>query len=530
MDEQSMRVEMIDPRTVNPCEELNTRRHSSSEKYQELRESIRAKGVQQPIVVREAAQGDFLWDLIIGSRRLHAVLDLQLPLVPASIRNVSPEEAQELRIIENLHREDIHPLDEAAGFEDLKRRLNLSFKELAIKVAKPRSYVIVSLQLLKLTKKAQQLFLSGKLTHEHVKLIAPLPEKHQKALLAAIDFEYGESPRDVRAWIESNVYLALDAAPWAKDDAALYEKAGPCTLCPKRTGFEPALFPDVQQGDACTDRACFDKKMELYFKRLYAEAPDNNKPVKISTDSFYGGSKINGVLYPGDYQMLGRDAEPCESSRDGFVANGSYRRGQPFRVCIDPKCQVHNPRQSRTSLSDADKESRKKEREQKRLDLTYRASLMSSIAAALPDAPKTKELRLVAHFIVDHIHYDFQRRACDHFGLELPKKSQTKNYAGLLHKRVDQEKNLLAFIAWVIMSAAPLVGELENIADLYGIEPKKIRRIVEKEFAAQLKAKAEKREGKANGKSANGSRFQKPSGGSKSKAVKKPAQKEAQEA
>ncbi|RLT22704.1 MAG: ParB/RepB/Spo0J family partition protein, partial [Candidatus Aquidulcis sp.] len=112
----------------------------------ELTASIREHGVLQPIIVRPTEPGSY--EIVAGERRWRAVLSLGLPMIPAIVEAMSDEIALEVAIIENLQREDLSPLDEAAIFARMTSELGYSIRKLAERIGKDKGYVENRLRLM----------------------------------------------------------------------------------------------------------------------------------------------------------------------------------------------------------------------------------------------------------------------------------------------------------------------------------------------------------------------------------------------
>ena len=136
----------------------------------ELRESIREKGIIQPVTVRKAK--DDKYELISGERRIRAAQDLGLSAVPAYIIEVkNDEEMLELALIENLQREHLNPVEIAISYQRLINDVGLSPEEIAKKVSKDRTTVVNFLRLLKLPKNIQDALRTGVLTIGHARAL-----------------------------------------------------------------------------------------------------------------------------------------------------------------------------------------------------------------------------------------------------------------------------------------------------------------------------------------------------------------------
>jgi ParB family chromosome partitioning protein len=148
----------------------------------ELAESIKERGMIQPIVVR-AVDGAF--ELVAGERRLRAVERLGWESIPSLVLdNVDNEAVMEIALIENLQREDLNPIEEASAFQRLMSECSLSQAEVAARVGKDRSSVANSLRLLSLPEKIQGMLIEGSITSGHARALLAVAGDSEKISLA----------------------------------------------------------------------------------------------------------------------------------------------------------------------------------------------------------------------------------------------------------------------------------------------------------------------------------------------------------
>jgi len=145
----------------------------ADEELKELADSIRQHGVIQPITVRP--RGD-AYELVVGERRLRASRLAGLPEIPALVREMTDLESAEIAIIENLQREDLNPLEEAAAFSHLLSELDYTQEKIAIRLGKSRSHVANTLRLLTLPQLAADLVLKGQLSAGQARAVLAVPE------------------------------------------------------------------------------------------------------------------------------------------------------------------------------------------------------------------------------------------------------------------------------------------------------------------------------------------------------------------
>ena len=163
---------------------LQPRAIFTPEQLAELVDSIKEHGIIQPLIVRETQNGKY--ELIAGERRWRASGILGLSTVPAIIREASDKDVLELALIENLQREDLNPMEEAAGFQSLIETYHMTQEEAAQRVGKSRSAVTNALRLLGLTPSVRKLVEEGKLSAGHARALVPLSPSLQESAANAI--------------------------------------------------------------------------------------------------------------------------------------------------------------------------------------------------------------------------------------------------------------------------------------------------------------------------------------------------------
>lgn len=314
----------------------NPRKHFDQQHLDELADSIRKHGVFQPILARRiegAKTGQPLYEVVAGERRWRASKLATQPSIPALLRELTDFEVLELQVIENLQRDDLHPLEEAEGFAALLRKPDgvqgyTTPEELANRIGRSERHVYNRLALLKLVPAAREACLEGKVSASVALYIARLqPDDQPEALKICLTGWGGEplSARQAAGELERRFMLKLSAAPFKITDASLVPEAGSCRECPKRTGANPELFSDVGSADTCTDSACFNRKTDAHRQRLLDEARAQGLEVitgaaakKIMPERY--SSSMRGYLPLDEVQhsigdkplskLLGKDAPP----------------------------------------------------------------------------------------------------------------------------------------------------------------------------------------------------------------------------
>lgn len=158
-------LDEIDPNPHQP------RQIFGENELNELAESIRENGMLQPIVVRRS--GD-RYELVAGERRLRASRLLELRKIPALIRDIRDEDSLKLALLENLQREDLNPIEKAAGLKALVEELGLSAAEIGKALGKGRSTIANSIRLLKLPEEVKEMINKGDLSEGHARAVLAL--------------------------------------------------------------------------------------------------------------------------------------------------------------------------------------------------------------------------------------------------------------------------------------------------------------------------------------------------------------------
>ena len=178
--ESDTRIETLPLREIEP-DPGQPRKTFDDETLAELSASITEHGLLQPIAVRPKPSGGYL--IVAGERRWRASRMAGLTEVPVIVKDVTDEQAMELALVENLQREDLDPVEEAAGIRELMTRCDLTQEQAARKLGKSRSALANSLRLLSLPETVLELLKSGFITIGHAKVVLglPTPELQEEA-------------------------------------------------------------------------------------------------------------------------------------------------------------------------------------------------------------------------------------------------------------------------------------------------------------------------------------------------------------
>jgi ParB family chromosome partitioning protein len=200
----------------------NPRRAFSEVQLDELAQSIRDRGIIQPLIVRPAGNDNY--EIVAGERRWRAAQRAGLHEVPVVVVEVNDRDAFQLAIIENVQRADLNPIEEANAYQRLATEFDYSQEEVAKTVGKSRPHVANTLRLLKLTRTVQELITTNKLDAGHARILVGLDDQEE---LANLIVERGYSVRQVEAMVRDRTVGAASAPrePRSKDpNSRAFEK------------------------------------------------------------------------------------------------------------------------------------------------------------------------------------------------------------------------------------------------------------------------------------------------------------------
>ena len=304
------------------------------------------------------------YEIVAGERRWSANAMAKRPIIPAVVRALNDREAREVRLIENLQRRDLKPLDEAAAFQEMIDSGDYTPESLAQRLNKSRSHIFARLRLLKLIEPVRHAVAAGKLPQTIAELIATLPtDKLQKKALDEIiaggpgfydDDKPGEASyesyhKDCMSFRQAKAYLAqkfqcdLDEASWDLKDEKLVAEAGACVTCPKRSGTDPAAFPHLKHPNVCTDPECYARKRAAAAEKALAAHVAKGHAVMTGKEcaKVFGGYSLGGGYVEGSHhtydtkksgtyrELLGKDLpQPVYGVDDKGKVCAVYRKAE----------------------------------------------------------------------------------------------------------------------------------------------------------------------------------------------------------
>ncbi len=165
---QEVKIKDIRPNPYQP------RKVFEKEAIEELKQSILEHGILQPIIVRKSIKG---FEIVVGERRYRAAKEANLEKVPVVVRELTEQQMMELAVLENLQREDLTPIEEAAAYQLLMEKLKVTQEELAKRLGKSRPHIANHVRLLSLPPKIQGLISDGKISMGHGRALLGLRKK-----------------------------------------------------------------------------------------------------------------------------------------------------------------------------------------------------------------------------------------------------------------------------------------------------------------------------------------------------------------
>lgn len=174
-DSQTLRMSEIEPNKNQP------RRHFDDAAIATLADSIRQHGLIQPILVRSTETG---YQIVAGERRWRACRMLGMSEIPAIVKELSDSETAQIALIENIQREDLNPIEEAAAYKELMETYDMTQEQLSKTVGRSRSSIANSVRLLNMPEKVQDLLKKGELTSGQAKAIAAAKTDEEMVALA----------------------------------------------------------------------------------------------------------------------------------------------------------------------------------------------------------------------------------------------------------------------------------------------------------------------------------------------------------
>jgi ParB family chromosome partitioning protein len=378
---------------------------------------------------------------------------------------------------------------------------------IASRAGKSEAYVYGRIRLADLIPPVAEAFLKDQITIGHALLIAKLPaSQQQEAFAAAFRGQWTSEGntqvlipvRELAAWIESNILLQLASAPFDKQDETLVPEAGSCANCPKRTGFNKLLFPDVRK-DSCTSPDCFRAKIDACVKKTLETKPQliqisaawNSRDGAPLGRNRYVELEIKKPKANGASTKLTAVRKPCDKMTEAIVMDGG-KRGQVVKVCADPTCRVHHPNTPSPQQVERERAEERKRTEKEKLAITTRHRILATILQRVSAPLKKADLLAVAHYLIRHLSYNQVPALAKRHKVEAQKDSESAQE--LLAKQVGtyDESELYKLLLEISLldsayqrSTSSRDDVLMDAAKRYRVDTEKLQNAVAAELAAK---------------------------------------------
>jgi ParB/RepB/Spo0J family partition protein len=319
---------------------LNPRKHFDKKTLDELASSIKAHGVLTPILVRPS-KGNGHFEIAAGHRRFRAAKAAGVGEIPAVVKEMSDVELLEILTIENLQREDVHPLEEADGYKALLKA-GFTVERIAERVGRSVKYVYDRMKLLELCPEGRELFFEGKITAGHAILLSRLKPADQKRAIGS-----GKSPASVYRPADGGVFVYENAGLLGDDEdrvkavsvRELEAWIAHHVRFDAKKDADPYLFPTAA---ANLERAAEAADKVVPITREYQLSPDARGENKERVLTVRSWRRADGELDDRDRfdGSRPRKTKVCDNSVIGVVVTGEGR-GDAFRVCTNKTCKTH---------------------------------------------------------------------------------------------------------------------------------------------------------------------------------------------
>lgn len=391
----------------------NPRRQIDKDSIFDLAESMKTVGLIQAITVMSV--GD-KYEIISGERRYRAASHLKWKEISANVIIATDEQVLEIQLIENLQREDVSPIDEAAAFKSLLKKEKIDW--LAAKIHKSKKYIADRLKLNDLTDEGKKYLSQSKLPLSHAVMISKLPQKEQEAAIKYVmQYDYnapvvGEDDdkkicsknlSELRNHIEFSLMTDFRKACFNLDLDNLVPGVCACSSCPKRTVNQNLLFDEITDEDKCTDAACYLAKEKAYIDLSMQAAKSKNESVTVlagekpmySSDTI----KVQGVeLKFSKAKTKGREMIPVVITK----SKSSSDRKELGKTVYISKADLEAGKQSK-DVRKSTPQSETYEERRKRIFDKYRLPGLKNIPEVLTSISGEAKLKLIKSKILNEL-------------------------------------------------------------------------------------------------------------------------------
>lgn len=380
----------------------NYRKTFDKKAQEELTQSIKEKGVLQPILARPQ---NSKFEVVAGHRRRQGAIDAGLKEIPAIVKELSDEEALEIQVIENSHREDPNPMEEAWGFQRLIEMGKHTPETLSAKIDHSEAYVVGRIRLLQLPKEAQGKILKGEISLGHALLLSRLRHpSEQKELLKMITENEGMTIKQALSEVMNFSRNISDA---------IFDTEA-CKKCPYLSSNQSLLFPELKKSGECMDRGCFSAKIGDHYKAIIEERKAEG--FKILTRAEDLPRNPNKIVPPGvkDYSAVNpnkykSECMKCFENHVFFMYEKEGYNGKEVRsgeICLNKKCldkmQGLADRKRKREEDDQDTEDNLQGNNLWHAEACRNRFLWNTLPPRVEKSP-TLQTRLLIYHLLDHL-------------------------------------------------------------------------------------------------------------------------------
>ncbi len=256
---------------------LNYRQSYDEKALNDFAQSLKSYGVISPVTLRKMPNGRF--ELVVGERRYRAAKIAALKSIPAVVKMLTDEQVIEIMLLENLQRENPHPLHEAQAIARMQKN-GLSIDEISARLGKSKSFVYARLKWSELILPIQKMFLANVVPVKDVMSLSLLESGTQQEFFDKYCSEWESETFEFSKVRNAISYFKYDLIKACFDtkDKNLIEEAGACTRCPFNSATIKSLFPDLAQKAFCSHKVCYESKCLKHLENELRKALNEHQP------------------------------------------------------------------------------------------------------------------------------------------------------------------------------------------------------------------------------------------------------------
>ena len=493
---------------------FNPRKQYLDADMEELRASIAAHGVVQPILVRPITGN--LYEIVAGHRRSRAARAAGLEEIPVTVRELGDADARQLQLIENAQRVDLPPLDEAEAYAALLDT-GMTIRDLAKTLSRKPADIAARLTLVHLAAAVKTALASGVLPVAHAEYIGRIPDPSLQELALKRIITYDQvgakqvpvaaSLAFTRRVIETEFITALSTAPFDPEDETL-SPLGKCSTCPHRSGNNRDLFGDIRGKNICTNVTDFHLKVKTFLTRLR----EAGHTVLLSPAEIKEAFPFSSP-HPSDrYIDLDRPCgdDPKQRTYDALLSDETKKSivytfvaGRLWRLfprdLLTPALEVSGHTFLQKRMERTPDPAQRKLRMQQRIERTVRTAIATDFSEKVARAkvPQSEWIDLLARAVLEDRSWTIDDVLLRHGysgKREELQRNRHKIAKGLIEKMSDAEKRSFVLDAMISGWNSPQTSEGKRVVfkqamALFGIDVRGIDKRVRNAFAEKARTR-----------------------------------------